>query len=171
MATTYEAIESTTLGSSGIVTFTNIPQTYTDLVLIFNGGITNDYWSIIARINSDTGANYGTSFLYAETSGAVSSGAGFGSTYMTIGGTGTGFRSNNLNNIVIANFMNYSNSSTRKTVLSRGDSGQTGVSAMTSVWNQTASITSISLLCSASNGGTTNLYANSTISLYGIKAA
>lgn len=62
MATTFQAIASTTVGAGGAanITFSNIPQTYTDLVISFSARSNNTsaggglYESIVTRINGST---------------------------------------------------------------------------------------------------------------------
>ena len=57
MAITYTPIASITVGTAvPSVTFSSIPQTYTDLILIYNGssGIVN----LPVRFNGDSGNNY-----------------------------------------------------------------------------------------------------------------
>jgi hypothetical protein len=60
---TYEIIEAKTIGTAvASVTFSSIPATYTDLVLVTNnaGNLNNDP---TLRVNSDTGTNYSTTHL------------------------------------------------------------------------------------------------------------
>ena len=65
MATqTYDPIASITLGAAASsVTFSNIPSTYTDLVIIFSGAITTGFDSINIKFNSDGGTNYSRTVL------------------------------------------------------------------------------------------------------------
>jgi hypothetical protein len=64
--------------------------------------------------------------------------------------------------------MNYSNSTTNKTVLSRGGNAATWVTTNVGLWRNTAAITSIKVFAS---DGTSNMNSGSTFSLYGILAA
>ena len=69
---TYTPIYAQTLSSAtSSITFSNIPTTFTDLVLVFNGtrsaaGETN------LRFNDDTASNYSRTFLYGDGTSAVS---------------------------------------------------------------------------------------------------
>jgi hypothetical protein len=73
---------------------------------------------------------------------------------------------------VITNIMNYSNSTTFKTVLSRYSNGSTsngpGTEAIVGLWQNTSVINSITV---KQNTGSNNLDTGSTFTLYGIAAA
>jgi hypothetical protein len=159
MPATYEPIASTTLTSSGTITFTSIPQTYTDLVLVTNliGASTAD---LDITLNGNTGSNYSWTVLYSSgstiSSSRISNFAAMRLDYY--GYIGTTFGQMN-----VANFINYSNTSTFKTVIARANNGDYGVDAMACLWRSTAAITTIAI--------TNTLSAGSTASLYGIKAA
>ena len=76
MANTYTLIESQVLGSSAAsVTFSAIPDTYTDLVFKFS--VRSDraatFDNIQARINADSGSNYSRTLLSGDGSSASSS--------------------------------------------------------------------------------------------------
>ena len=73
--TTYEPIETQTLSSAaGSVTFTSIPQTYTDLVLVVNGrkdsSVSVD--AFYCRINGDGSSNYSWTSVAGDGSSAYS---------------------------------------------------------------------------------------------------
>jgi hypothetical protein len=71
---TYEPIASQTLGSAvSSVTFSSIPQNYTDLILVVNYGISANNFGARIRFNGDTGSNYSDSFIYGTGSSALSS--------------------------------------------------------------------------------------------------
>jgi hypothetical protein len=157
MPRTYEPIATQTLGTAtATVTFSSIPQTYTDLILVFDGTITTTA-STPFQLNSDTGSNYSMTRIYGDGSSAVSTrNSNETSGLITIANTG---QSN-----FIANFMNYSNTTTYKTVISRGGTASGYTTLITSLWRSTAAITSISLI-------TVTYASGSTFTLYGIKAA
>jgi hypothetical protein len=67
----------------------------------------------------------------------------------------------------IAHIQNYSNTTTHKTVISRGGSPATNSSPMVGLWRNTSAINSIKI--SLQSG--TALKSGSTFTLYGIKAA
>jgi hypothetical protein len=73
MATTYEKIATTTLGSAAAdITFTSIPATYTDLRIVWLGTATGGGVDFYLRFNSDTGTNYSGTYLYGDGSSAGS---------------------------------------------------------------------------------------------------
>jgi hypothetical protein len=158
---TYEPIATTTLGSNTTqVDFTGISGNYTDIVAVFNGSITSA-GSARFRVNSDSSALYSNTRIYGDASTA---GYGSDSNY-NIGIAG--FFLANKRAMFRANFMNYSNTATNKTVLVRDDS-ENYTFAWVNVWRSTAAITSISFFCD-----NTSIYytAGSTFTLYGIAAA
>lgn len=170
MPTTYEPIATTTLGSAtNTVTFSSIPSTYTDLIVVIRtqlSAVSNQY--IKMNFNNDTGSNYSNTRLLGNGSSATSDRASnatdIDSGFMPAAdGTGQG--------TIIANIMNYSNSTTYKTSLIRWES-QAGVStkqyvaAEVALWRSTSSINEIDLVSNNSN-----FNSGSTFTLYGIKAA
>jgi len=164
MASTYEPIGTSTLGSpSSAVTFSSIPSTYTDLVLVFNG-TTASSSSVGIRCNGQT-TGYSTTYLYGNGSSAGSyRGTTAGQSY-----TGTDPASasgaSNLTTIVF-NFQNYGNTTTYKSILMRANRAAAGVGASIGMFNYTSAISSITVTADGVNFET-----GSTFTLYGIKAA
>jgi len=162
---TYEAIATQTLGSSvATVTFSSIPSTYTDLVLVINAFASTgaDIW---IRCNGDSGSNYSYTALWGDGTSAAS---GRGSTLSE--GLLTdyyGTPSSAQPNISIVQFNNYSNSTTFKTAISRANRANSGTDAVVSMWRNTSAITSLTLRF----GGSQTFSSGSTFSLYGIKSA
>ena len=73
MATTYEKIASTTLGSAALkITFSTIPATYTDLRLVLTATTSVGGQALSIRFNSDTGSNYSRTNLIGNGSSATS---------------------------------------------------------------------------------------------------
>jgi hypothetical protein len=159
MATTYEPIATTTLGSSAAsYTFSSIPATYTDLVLIVNGSTASNTGTYI-RYNSDSASNYSNTGLNGDGTSASS----FRAT--TVGSIATGeFR--NYNSTMIINVLNYVNSTTYKTNISRANTASDYVQAIVGLWRSTATINSIFIGTTSANFNT-----GTTFTLYGIKAA
>lgn len=164
MAVTYEPIATTTLGSaSGTVTFSSIPGTYTDLVLVVNAkAVTTTDGSVSLRFNSDTGSNYSYTRLLGLGSGSLISGRGTSLSQMLVGIVAN---SNLSSTIVSVN--NYSNSTTYKSVIGKSGKADSYVTADVGLWRSTAAITSISFI--VNDGG--NYATGSTFTIYGIKAA
>ena len=163
MATnTYVALKKTTLTSSAAsvtLDLTGITG-YTDLVLVVDmtqgsaGGVG-------IQVNNDTGTNYSYTQLYGTGTSALSN-RGTNADYIsTLFTDSTTARSTG-----IIQFMNYSNTTTYKTVIGRGTSNFY-TTAQVNLWRNTAAITSFKIYLP---GGTT-LSAGSTFSLYGIASA
>jgi hypothetical protein len=176
MATnTYVALDETTLGTAvPSITFSSIPQGYTDLVVVMSPATTHTLATFTyMRFNGDSGSNYS----YTEVNGNGTSATSFRDTNQTIGWTSPQMASisNTLgDNTTIVNVMNYSNSTTNKTYLSRANrAGSTldyqGVEAAVGLWRNTAAITSI-LIGNRRGGVDYNFSVGSTFSLYGIAA-
>jgi hypothetical protein len=161
---TYEPIATTTLGSSAAsYTFSSIPSTYTDLVLIVNGGATSATYAFKMQVNGDTATNYSDTSLSGNGT-AASSSRNTANTSMRSEANPT----TTLNNVWIANFMNYANATTYKTVLTRGNNASAFVTANVNLWRSTSAITSIKVFFDASSS---NILSGTSLTLYGIAAA
>ena len=158
---TYTPIATTTLGSNQTsITFSSLGS-YTDLILIFNGKTTSTGgWNFFLRFNGDTSTNYSATVIYGDGTTAASA-RGTNNT-----STGGWFVDGTNPGTVIANIMNYGNSSTFKTVIGRGNNTGIGTDARVGLWRNTSAITSI---LAYTNGG--DWAAGSTFTLYGIAAA
>ena len=167
MAITYEPIATTTLSTAtATVTFSSISGSYTDLVLVCNIAQATSNNSLRMRYNSDTGSNYSWTNLQGDGSAASSARASNQTSGLMAETTG----STSLELVVIAHIQNYSNATTYKTHIGRGNRASALVDATVGLWRSTAAITSIDLAM----GGTfpTNNFASgSTFTLYGIKSA
>jgi hypothetical protein len=160
MATTYEPIATTTLGTAASsVTFSSISGSYTDLVLIFGGSV-SAFGNLRIRVNGDTASNYSWTRLLGDGSSA-SSDRGSNSTFINIAILDTDVIGNSL-----VHLQNYSNTTTYKTVLTRGNSRAGYVGANVGLWRSTSAIDSITVL--TQNG---NINTGTVVSLYGVKAA
>jgi hypothetical protein len=167
MATTYEKIATTTLGSgSSSLTFSSIPGTYTDLRLVLVGtSATSPVGGPYARLNGDTGNNYSNTYMYGYGSGV---GSGQRTSYNQIDLEYFNVFSTTIPEMKTLDFFSYAGS-TYKTILETDSSDQNG-SGWTAnavfLWSSTAAITSISIYQNSSNFGV-----GTTATLYGIKAA
>lgn len=172
MAITYEPIATNTVSSNTTsVTLSNIPSTYTDLILVsfvpsVGGGNNSDGYRY--ELNGDTGANYSTTVLHNSSPTASAS---YRETNQSRGRLGGISQTTNDVTVVLTQFMNYTNTNIYKTAISRsGNSntnGDTNIFLGTSRWSSTSAITSIKLTLT-SNG---NFVSGSRFTLYGIKAA
>ena len=168
---TYEKIATYTAPSAqASYTFTPIGGTYTDLRLIGSVyGTANDV-GLKMQFNSDTGSNYSGTILLGTGSTATSA-RQTNITFINLYGYNYGSGStNNIYSPVDCSIMNYSNSTTYKTTLTRSwdqrNEGQGELYANVGLWRNTAAITSITLALTSGNIAT-----GSTFTLYGIKAA
>lgn len=155
---TYVALATTTLSSAASsVTFSSIPASYRDLVLVVQGTLASAN-TIAAEVNGDTGSNYPWVRMYGTGSSAVDQSG----TYVRalIGRLSTS------QSVSIAQFMDYSATDKHKTILSRGDAADDLTVANAVRWANTAAITSILVR----EDGAGSFQAGSTFSLYGIEA-
>jgi hypothetical protein len=149
---TYIALQNITLSSNQTeVTFSSIPATYRDLVLIYNGTNSNSAAGMEIYLNNDTG-NRSWAWMIADT-GGYSSGTSsvfnfFGTTDRTAS---------------ILNIMDYSATDKHKTLLWR-DNVDGAVRANAGRWASTAAVTSVKI---ARTAGQT-IQTGSTFALYGI---
>lgn len=159
MATnTYVALDKVTVGSNTTsVTFTSIPQGYTDLVLVAVAKDSNNYTGM--RVNNSSAANYSRTYITWNGTTAASSRT-TGDTTLYVGGNDTNFE------VSIYNFQNYSNTTTYKTILGTQKIANATSIAAVGLWRSTAAITEIDIYSVSG----TSILAGSTFSLYGIKA-
>jgi hypothetical protein len=162
MAKTYEPIQRVTAtGSSTSISFTSIPQTYTDLILIFSGFATTGNFYI--RVNSDTSSIYSQTQLRGNgTVAGTSRETAQSNVYI---GDYISDPISAISNAVM-HFNNYANTTTHKTFLLRGNNSAKFTDVNAGLWRSTAAITGISVHSSGAN-----LDSTSVATLYGIKAA
>ena len=156
MTATYDSIATTTLGSAASsITFSSIPGTYTDLVLVL-GWVSGTNPRI--RFNSDTGTNYSNTTVYGD-------------------GTATSYAQTNMDGLNIfaygvatqpafytLDLFSYSGS-TNKTCLVTGSEDKNGsgsVMRQVGLWRNTSAVTSITVF------GSGNFSTGTTATLYGI---
>jgi hypothetical protein len=156
---TYTPIATTTTsGSQTTVSFTSISSAYTDLVLIVNAPTLPAGSDIALRFNSDSGTNYSRTWMGGNGTTATSSRQTAKTyAYLTyvVNPTGSSYPN------AIAHIMNYSNTTTYKTVLSRTNDASVGTEATVNLWRSTSAITQIDVVTSGFTNG-------STVTLYGI---
>ena len=165
MPQTYESIATaTTSGSATTVSFTSISGTFTDIVIVANYAQAAN-GGVAVRVNNDsTSTLYSSTRLRGDGSGAASSRrTAQNQWYMPEGNTvPTAINANS-----IFHFMNYSNTTTNKTILQRDNAAASGVSAVVGLWRNTNAIDRIDFICLSSD----TFVNGSTFTLYGIKAA
>ena len=162
MAKTYEPIGTYTAASNQTsIAFTSL-GTYTDIVAVFDGLSSSGAGNTLSMVfNSDANSAYSATriqgTLAAKTSARYTSDP-------TIGIVGDSERTN-----AIISIMNYGNTTTYKTSLSRYntlDAGDARVGAYVQLRSSTTAITTVTFSIPSAQIATT-----STITLYGIKAA
>lgn len=163
MATTYELIASNTVGAgtTATVTFSSIPQTYTDLLLrtsvrgdgAFGGA------NMTMSINGST-ANQSGKYLFGNGS-AASSGS---ITNWDVGIEGTSYTANTfaVTDIYIPNYTGSTNKSASQEYATENNATGSSLVMEALLWSNTAAITSLSM-------SYTNIVQYSTFYLYGIK--
>jgi hypothetical protein len=163
MTATYEKIATTTLGSAqATVTFSTISSAYTDLVVIYVLKSTaGDVYPYI-RLNSDTGTNY--SFTRMTGTGSATSGRGTNTAVCYMAGN-AGATTTNFNYKGLLHIMNYSNTTTYKTMLLRAGNPALGTDAGVGLWRNTAAVTTVTIVADSST-----FTSGSTFTLYGIKS-
>jgi hypothetical protein len=165
MPSTYTPIATTTVSTPALnVTFSSISPAYTDLILVCSYSRSGGGNNIGLRLNGDTGSNYSETYIEGDGSTAVS-GRNSNDSNMRVAFVGAGTTTSQ--STLILHFMNYSNSTTYKTVLSRYNETTSNVGSAVGLWRSTSAINSIEIGRSA----TVNWAAGSVLTLYGIKAA
>lgn len=166
MPNTYEPIATTTLSSAAAsYTFSSIPQTYTDLVLVFNGSNALGNDAYLVQINGAAGTNYCAVYLESDGSTVYSSRwANRADIPVARGASATAGA-----DMVTVNFLNYINTNIYKPFIARYNLASTTgnrTSLTIGTYKATTAITSILF---KSSGSTMSI--GSTLTLYGIKAA
>lgn len=159
---TYDAIATFNLANLSTITFSSIPQTFTNLRCVIAGTAFADS-NIIFRINGDTSSNYLQCWGYATgsagTAGRVAASAtsfapnrNFGSTCSSL----------------VIDFIGYTNNSRQKPVFYRLQSTPTNVNEIGGGFNFTVTdpITSLTI-----TNTTDSFFSNTTATLFGIAAA
>lgn len=165
MALTYEPISTNTVSgtSTSSITFSSIPSTYTDLVVVTNFGLSANLYGLRIRFNGDTASNYSDTLLYGDGSSAASARDTSATSITT---SAVGLNPNVLNYNFICNIQNYSNTSTFKTALVRANAADRETVACVGLWRSTSAINSVNVFV-----GSGYILSGSTFTLYGIKSA
>jgi hypothetical protein len=162
---TYDAIATQTLTSAtGTVTFSSVPQTYTDLILVSSRQQASAT-RLLLRFNNDTSSLYSDTWITGEganpfsgrdTGNAISIGGIWNGTTTTTWATN------------ITHIMNYTNTTTFKSTLTKDANDKNGsgtVEAIVGLYRSTSAITTVNVV------GGSNFAIGSTFTLYGIASA
>jgi hypothetical protein len=173
MAQTYVPISTQTLATtSSLITFSSIPQTYTDLRLVISSTSSSSYLNTNLFFNTDTGGS-GTSYAYnwlasnnASGAGSANYGTNNNQSYITIGQINVS-SSTTTPTLCIVDIFSYRNTALYKSVLSQHSSIRTNTNGEVAVfagnWRSTAAINTVKIAPGAST-----FAAGSTFTLWGI---
>jgi hypothetical protein len=167
MSLTYEKIEAKTLlSNTTTVSFTSIPSTYTDLILICIPAAQDaNFNALQMRFNNDTSALYSYTFVRGNGSAATSSRSS-GDTRIYISQFALTSTVGDQN--VIVQIQNYANTVMNKTVIARSNRASSSLEATVGLYRSTSAINRVDIETSAV--GVNQLKTGSTFTLYGIKA-
>ena len=167
MATTFDPIATTTLGSAASsITFSSIASSWTDLRVVWTGSFANAGGSRLSlRFNSDSGTNYS----YTRLSGNGSAAASARNTNQTDIIMGVSDIPQNLIHLNEIDVLSYAGSTFKTCLIGQSfdNNGSGWVFRQVGLWRSTSAITSITLL----DYQGTNINAGTTATLYGIKNA
>lgn len=156
---TYIALANLTLtGTDAEVSFTSIPNTYRDLVVVIDGTVTANAGARM-EFNNDTGQNYSWVYIGASTTAFEESAQ---SQTVFVQGVATLVAGQRFHHIV--QIMDYSATDKHKTILSTANENNVSVTARTvGRWASTTAVNRIDVFLS------TSTYAQgTTFALYGI---
>ena len=162
MTATYEMIQTNTLSSTAAsVTFSSISSAYTDLIIVtyIRGSVAQNQ---NLRFNNDTASNYSNTYIEGDGT-TPSTGRRSSQTSLVDFGYLRTAASTFASGII--QVMNYSNTTTYKTALSRADIGTLATQVSVGTWRSTSAINRVDLIC-----GSGSYQVGSTFTIYGIKA-
>jgi hypothetical protein len=168
MPSTYDVISTTTVGTAAAtVTFSSIPATYTDLVLVCAARTTRAATSdnLVVRFNSDSTAIYSSSNLFGDVNG-IGSARSSSDTSCFWSFIPSASQSSGRFGVAAMNILNYSNTTTFTTTISSSGNYAAQLELTANLYRSTSAITTITML----SGTASNIAVGSTFTLYGIKA-
>lgn len=171
MAATYNLITSNTLSSTAAsITFSSIPQTYTDLILKTSTRNNDAGWTgvYLITLNNDTATNYSTTYYYGEGSNALSGADLSVSNFNEMRGTGNGATASTYCNfeLYLANYTTTSNKILYSTLTTEGNStSNVMVMGVANLYEGSSGISSITI----ANQSSLVFSTDSSFYLYGIK--
>ena len=155
MSTQTPIASFTATTSTSSVTFANIPQTYTDLVLVASPTASADGQQFTMTFNSDTSSNYSATYLEGNGTSATSHRRSNQSNIIV---DYQGAVDTTVKTVYIFNIQNYSNTTTYKTALITSRTGYAAESNV-ALYRSTSAITTITLAgLTFTTGSTFNLY-------------
>jgi len=167
-ASSYESIQTVTVGAGGAssISFTSIPSIYKHLEIRAIGRSASTSNGLWLQFNGDaTNSNYNAHYMLGDGSSAL---AGYLASTPIINYWPTSAQSSGIFGTAVISILDYTDTNKRKTVRGLGgwDANGSGYDWLGSMlWNNTAAVTSITMLMASSN----NLTQYSSFALYGIK--
>jgi hypothetical protein len=166
---TYTPIQTYTFPNSTtrLLTMSSIPSTYTDLRIVVSGSYTFNDCQFFIQFNGDTATNYSQTWMYGNGSAAGSARVA-NSNNLSLGWYPYPNAANSQGQTTI-DIMNYANTTTYKSCVSRDGLTASSLNARVGLWRSTSAINSITFDLGTYN----NPYwtSGSTITIYGILAA
>jgi hypothetical protein len=155
---TYTALATVTLGSTAAtVTFSNIPATYRDLILVVNSKASTTGVEGQLRFNGDSSNAYN----WVRMTGNGSTTASTTSTLTHMPLVDAVKATTALDPIYIVNIMDYSATNKHKPILVRSNEASTGTEAFAGRWINTGAVTSVQVRTNTGSwtaGGRFDLY-------------
>lgn len=173
MPSTYTPIATVTVSGSTVqdISFTSIPSTYTDLILV--GQLRSQrsgYASseVYGYINYDSANNYSRTRIWSNTSAAYSD-RNTNQGFFLFGEVPAANATSGVFGTIICHFNNYANTSTYKTILSRSGAATSDPlgNFYVNSWRSTSAISVLNIY----NTSAAYWSVGSIFTLYGIKAA
>lgn len=163
----FEAIASTTLGSTGTVTFSSIPGTYEHLQLRLyaRGSGGSAAVNLQIRLNNDSNTNYADHRLNSDGS-TVTVASSTSATVINAGRISASTATSNIYGCSIIDILDYASTNKYKTVrtVSGNDRNGSGdVVFHSGLWLSTSAVTQLDVV--------TSCLAGSVFSLYGLRSA
>jgi len=178
MASTYTLITSNTLsGSAASVTFSSIPSTYTDLVLIMSmrvdaGGGASVNGFVSFRFNSDSSILYSTRTLEATGTTASSTSSLnkniLWGQYLSDGSSATANTFSNVE-IYIPSYTSTQNKPISISGATESNTSSPYITAVAGLYRNTSAISSVTIYPDSSSSPAYNFVSDSSFYLYGIK--
>jgi hypothetical protein len=172
---TYTPIQTFTANGTSSYTFTNIPQTYTDLRLVVFGrsplsAADDGLGLFLTQTYVPAAATYSLTRLNGDGANATST-RDSGGDVLFVSGIPAASATSGIFGSTVIDIFNYASTSTFKSGIARSandrsGSGSTRVSVF--VWRNTSAITALNIF---PNGGSQQFVAGSIVTLYGIAAA
>jgi hypothetical protein len=170
----FESIATATgTGSSGTITFSSIPSTYTSLQIRMLGKtatVAAGADALDITFNGDTGSNYVYHNITGDGASATAGASSTSTTFIRIGAGAGRANETNICAVSIIDIHDYASTTRNKTMRRFGgfDKNASGGSIIlnSGLWMSTSAITSIEIASTGGNFTTANVF-----SLYGIKGA